>query len=179
MNGELVWWLRTLHLDGRYRTRDAPMTHCLVGRLPGLLGDRRFTRQRDARYRGGALGYRQSFYDERPLRNAKRVGFVLHARTKKLSSSQPTDSPYRRTLSRVCSNAWFSLLVGLFFVFAGTARWRATYESASGIALQNRPPLPGHALIHSLRRSGHTASIRNRPPTNTPDDKPARSHLAA
>ena len=30
-------------------------------------------------------------------------------RTKKLSSSQPTDSPYRRTLSRVCSNAWFAL----------------------------------------------------------------------
>jgi hypothetical protein len=30
-------------------------------------------------------------------------------RTKKLSSSQPTDSPYRRTLSRVCSNAWFCL----------------------------------------------------------------------
>ena len=30
-------------------------------------------------------------------------------RTKKLSSSQPTDPPYRRALSRVCSNAWFAL----------------------------------------------------------------------
>jgi len=29
--------------------------------------------------------------------------------TKKLSSSQPTTSPYRRTLSRVCSNAWFGM----------------------------------------------------------------------
>jgi hypothetical protein len=28
------------------------------------------------------------------------------AGTIKLSSSQPKDSPYRRTLSRVCSNAW-------------------------------------------------------------------------
>ena len=30
--------------------------------------------------------------------------------TTKLSSSQPIDSPYRRTLSRVCSNAWLALL---------------------------------------------------------------------
>lgn len=27
-----------------------------------------------------------------------------------MSSSRPTDSPCRRTLSRVCSNAWFGLL---------------------------------------------------------------------
>jgi hypothetical protein len=40
---------------------------------------------------------------------ARALGF-LHGRTKKLSSSQPTTSPYRRTLSRVCSNAWFCLL---------------------------------------------------------------------
>ncbi len=32
------------------------------------------------------------------------------AGTTKLSSSQPIDSPYRRTLSRVCSNAWLALL---------------------------------------------------------------------
>jgi len=30
--------------------------------------------------------------------------------TKKLSSSQPTTSPYRRTLSRVCSNAWILIM---------------------------------------------------------------------
>ena len=32
----------------------------------------------------------------------------LAGRTKKLSISQPTDAPYRRTLSRVCSNAWLA-----------------------------------------------------------------------
>ena len=36
--------------------------------------------------------------------------FHFSSTTEKLSSSQPTDSPYRRTLSRVCSNAWFALL---------------------------------------------------------------------
>ena len=36
-------------------------------------------------------------------------------RTKKLSSSQPTTSPYRRTLSRACSNAWFGVLCVLSF----------------------------------------------------------------
>jgi hypothetical protein len=36
------------------------------------------------------------------------LGF-LYCLTKKLSSSQPTTSPYRRTLSRVCSNAWLGL----------------------------------------------------------------------
>ena len=30
--------------------------------------------------------------------------------TTKLSSSRPSRSPYRRTLSRVCSNAWFCLV---------------------------------------------------------------------
>jgi len=33
--------------------------------------------------------------------------FYRNGLTAKLSSSQPTTSRYRRTLSRVCSNAWF------------------------------------------------------------------------
>jgi hypothetical protein len=37
------------------------------------------------------------------------LGSGLHGLTKKLSSSQPTTSPYRRTLSRVCSNAWLGI----------------------------------------------------------------------
>ncbi len=71
--------------------------------------DNRFRIRRIIRLRGAPA-------DEQ-RRCCKREQFVPHrnphlvnGRTKKLGSSQPTTSPHRRTLSRVCSNALFGLL---------------------------------------------------------------------
>ena len=65
------------------------------------------------------IGKRTRKCEERPrTAPGRRVGVGIEVtgchnfwmpRTTMLSSSRPTGSPYRRTLSRVCSNAWFGV----------------------------------------------------------------------
>ena len=50
--------------------------------------------------------------------------------TKKLSSSRPITSPYRRTLSRVCSNVWFGACMPDYSLYSDTFRVGANEDWA-------------------------------------------------
>ena len=56
------------------------------------------------------------------IRSRRIIPHKLKWQTKKLSSYQPADSPYRRTLERVCFNGWFAfVLIG--FLHASPTHW--------------------------------------------------------